>query len=811
MNQNLTTRLFFVILLLACSVANAQTGLEWKEVLSQTSALSIGLNPVDNDVIYTQKDGFFMVSLDRGETWQQRGAVPGAEDRNIAVFPPDTSVILMYSAGSILKTTDGGRNWRVVLSGVSMDGETIFYHPTSPDTVYYADFIFGNFFVSSDTGSTWQVRASMGVTSVCAMAVNPANPKIIVAGGGNTRAVRTTDGGFTWSIVKTGNSYFSEIPKLTWDKNNPDVIYGTAYLDEQFSIFKSTDAGENWFTEGLFGIPMWGLDIDAGNGEIYMGSFDEFEVVNRGIFKSYDNGKSWQRVGQILNNANWMIKIAGDHTVYALSLQGAFGVGSVYRLDPAPLGKVTGIIRDSQTGTPIEFATVTVEGTNDTVWVGNVGGVYTAATQPGTYDLKVRVGSFEKTVSNVNFSANSTVTLDIDVPLLVQYDTFSGNVSTLDNQPLKAEIVIYGRVNGAIPRTVTAQTDANGNFNFDSLSNLVTYDSIEVLPEHPYLPETVKPVPLNGQQNFNLDVADILVIDNLNVSIVKQFHDAVLGFSGLTYSEWQVGNEGSAVPNSVVELTKKRAVYLHGIPLSPTLADSLSAMIDAGQHLFITGSFILNFGSGFDLFANKLKLGFAGPGPELFVSSFENNALGLDLAFPSFPVPLEAIDVQNPAARKLFHYTETDTTAIAGVTFDNTGAGGKAVILGFDMAAGGPNNMAPILLSVISFFDAPVGIDDELVTIPLTTELQQNYPNPFNPSTQITYSLGKTADATLIIYNILGQEVRTLVNATKRPAGQYTVTWDGRNDQGTRVASGMYVYQLKADGVITTHKMLLLR
>ena len=208
MKQSLFHRLFALLFIFICSSIYAQGGLVWQEKLSGTNALAIGVNPIDNRVIYTQKDGFFQVSQDGGDTWQARGVLPGFEDRNIAVFPADTSIILMYSASTILKTTDGGWNWFPVLNGVSMDGETIEYHPQHPDTVYFADFNFGTFYMSADTGSTWNPVTSMGVTSVCAMTVNPENPKIIVAGGGNTRIVRSTDGGLTWSETKRGNPYF---------------------------------------------------------------------------------------------------------------------------------------------------------------------------------------------------------------------------------------------------------------------------------------------------------------------------------------------------------------------------------------------------------------------------------------------------------------------------------------------------------------------------------------------------------------------------------------------------------------------------
>ncbi len=85
-----------------------------------------------------------------------------------------------------------------------------------------------------------------------------------------------------------------------------------------------------------------------------------------------------------------------------------------------------------------------------------------------------------------------------------------------------------------------------------------------------------------------------------------------------------------------------------------------------------------------------------------------------------------------------------------------------------------------------------------------------NYPNPFNPSTEIVYSLPSEATVTLTVYNVLGREVITLLE-DYMPAGEHRITWDGTNDSGVRVASGIYLYRLQAGAIATTKKMILLR
>ncbi len=88
--------------------------------------------------------------------------------------------------------------------------------------------------------------------------------------------------------------------------------------------------------------------------------------------------------------------------------------------------------------------------------------------------------------------------------------------------------------------------------------------------------------------------------------------------------------------------------------------------------------------------------------------------------------------------------------------------------------------------------------------------LYPNYPNPFNPSTSIRYRLKSPSQVDLAVYNLKGQLVKTLVHA-ENPAAEHTVLWDGRDDQGKEVSSGVYFYRLQAGSEAHTRKMLLLK
>ncbi|MDZ7362976.1 MAG: SBBP repeat-containing protein [candidate division KSB1 bacterium] len=105
--------------------------------------------------------------------------------------------------------------------------------------------------------------------------------------------------------------------------------------------------------------------------------------------------------------------------------------------------------------------------------------------------------------------------------------------------------------------------------------------------------------------------------------------------------------------------------------------------------------------------------------------------------------------------------------------------------------------------------DVPVSVE-ETESPPAEFSLRQNYPNPFNPSTAINYELPKQAEVKLDIYDLQGRRIRTLVNQ-RQPAGRYTITWDGRNEQGEVVTSGVYIYQLRAGNFVQTRRMALVR
>jgi len=100
--------------------------------------------------------------------------------------------------------------------------------------------------------------------------------------------------------------------------------------------------------------------------------------------------------------------------------------------------------------------------------------------------------------------------------------------------------------------------------------------------------------------------------------------------------------------------------------------------------------------------------------------------------------------------------------------------------------------------------------DNSSGTIPTTMMLEQNYPNPFNPGTQISYQLATGGYISLNIYDLLGREIKTLVSEDQ-PSGNYTVSWDGKDESGNIIPSGIYLYTLSAGNIVESKKMILMK
>jgi hypothetical protein len=158
------------------------------------------------------------------------------------------------------------------------------------------------------------------------------------------------------------------------------------------------------------------------------------------------------------------------------------------------------------------------------------------------------------------------------------------------------------------------------------------------------------------------------------------------------------------------------------------------------------------------------------------------------------------------------------TAAVSQLTANNAATTARFFLAGFaynfirdDDTDGVPdyaNHLREILVWFGNNIDNPTGIDP----VAFANRLEDNYPNPFNPTTTVRYSIAERGRVTLKIYNASGQLVRSLVDEEQTPRAEgFVAVWDGTDNRGQRVASGVYFYRLTANEYSSTKKMVLIK
>lgn len=176
-------------------------------------------------------------------------------------------------------------------------------------------------------------------------------------------------------------------------------------------------------------------------------------------------------------------------------------------------------------------------------------------------------------------------------------------------------------------------------------------------------------------------------------------------------------------------------------------------------------------------------------------------------------VVLNDFDIFVAAGTRFAADTETFTVNVTDgqLNLDFTSVSGRLDPIVSAIAVVGLGTAQPQLAaSQAEFSPKPMLTQLQTSQVPDRFELQQNYPNPFNPETLIRYSIPTAMTVRLTVYNVLGQQVASLVDAFQE-AGDFSVKWNGKDGAGNKVPSGVYVYQLKGEGFVQARKMILLQ
>jgi hypothetical protein len=193
------------------------------------------------------------------------------------------------------------------------------------------------------------------------------------------------------------------------------------------------------------------------------------------------------------------------------------------------------------------------------------------------------------------------------------------------------------------------------------------------------------------------------------------------------------------------------------------------------------------------------------------------NVRGYDKTVPSKPEAESFNGLNNILKIKLddfpleYRISNNDSLSGAKWTFLNFGQGGIKLDSAID-------RNKKIYMQTRNSFGESIIADINIISnvfksdsnVPVKFALSQNYPNPFNPTTNIQFNIAKSENVKLVVFNILGQKIATLVNGEMK-AGTYTATWNGKDEFGNSVASGIYFYRFESQSFNSTKKMILMK
>jgi len=482
------------------------------------------------------------------------------------------------------------------------------------------------------------------------------------------------------------------------------------------------------------------------------------------------------------------------------------------------------------------------------------------------YDNSTQVAVWDISDSDSAMSANLDVTWSRPCLFLDDFaldDSLGGDG---DGRPEAGETVrlyctisnIWLPLNGA---TVTASADTSGIIfthptsslgdigtggSADNNSDPIVFDVDSLFPGRPTV-FTLRVEGNSGSYSYDFDVearvgsAEILIADD--AGDYQSYYTAALDSLKQIYDIWEAYSKADldfsfSIYNYLIWYTGDHRTDL----FTQAQVESLKNFLDNGGNLFLTSQDAAEVLSGSanpvfqEFLTDYLHCSLADDGCTKYLVLGESNdpvgdELHIHLRGSASPDNQTSKDVLIPdgSAIPIFKYAKHSppwepVDSVAGIRYQ--GENYRLVFFGFgfegmDTSGGllfGQYLSKPhfVMQRVLDWLQGHTDVPDfeeEYASIPKSIELFQNYPNPFNPNTSIQFTVNRGQSPvriTLKIYNIRGQLLRTLVNEDKA-GGNYTILWDGRDEDGKAVSSGIYFYKLTAGSSSEVRKMVLLR
>ena len=771
--------------------------------------LAIAFNPLNPNTIYAGSAS--------GGLWRSRSAGLGANAweyvatgfpvlavSTIAIAPDDSNTIYIgtgevynyqsvgtgaaeratrgtYGIG-ILKTTDGGATWNISLdwSYNQMQGVwAIKINLLNPNTIWAATT--SGTYKSLDNGATWNKVHEVIMAND--LIISQLDTNIVVVACGNFSSeghgiYRTTDGGETWT-QKTENlpSTFAGKAQLAINQSSSNIMYasiGNGFSvnapDNKSWLCRSEDSGENWIIVSNRDYSKWqgwfshDVAVDPND-------YNNVFAVGIDIWKSTQQGANLQTM------SNWM---------------GGYG-GQV------PPGAPEGGPDYSHA----DHHDIVIHPDNSNiVYFANDGGVF--RTIDGGNSFEGCNGGYQTTQFYSGFSCS-------------QQDSNLAMGGLQDNGTIiyRGSIAWDKFVIGG-DGSWTAIDAYNDNIMYGSYYYLNLYKSTN----KGMFWRNISPP---GNSRTTCFIAPyVIAFDNPEViyagrDIVYKSTNGGMNWTATNNSSVLDGNPVFAM---AISHNNCDVVYAATAPFYNKTGVFYTN--SGGERWFnISGSLPDRFPGDIAVDPNDdsiVYIVFLGFGTSHVFKSNDAGTYWQDIGngLPDVPTSAIVIDPEFPhniyVGNDLGVYVSTDS----GSTWQNFHEGLPDAVIAMDLTISPSNRKLRVATHGNGVYECrlldavPSTIAEETI-VPELFKLEQNYPNPFNPETTITYSLTKPSLMTLTIYNTLGKEVKTLVNNRLQNAGQYSVTWDGKNSMNLPVAAGTYIYRLQAGDKVQTKKMALIK
>ncbi|MBN1349828.1 T9SS type A sorting domain-containing protein [candidate division KSB1 bacterium] len=326
---------------------------------------------------------------------------------------------------------------------------------------------------------------------------------------------------------------------------------------------------------------------------------------------------------------------------------------------------------------------------------------------------------------------------------------------------------------------------------------------------------------------LRLNFPSTLIVDDDQGAQCQEFYQQSLEELQIRTAMWDIAVKGSP---SAAELEQyKNIIWFTGDSRDSTLTKddqiAISAFLAAGGNLFLSGDNI-----GFDLiesgtsedsafFAATLNARYVADSCRMQqIYPIAQEPLTADISFNLDPGSTHTSpDMIEATGEAQLIFNWMPDSIGAGLKYENSQVNSHLVYLAFGLEGvedSAPGMKKQFFTNIFDWFDDGLVTDIDLSTaemeLPVAFKLNQNYPNPFNCSTMISYLLPDAAQVNIEIFNTLGQKIRSLVSGKKKP-GFHQILWNGEDDAGIRVASGIYMYRMQAGAYQQTKKLLFLK